>query len=83
MTHLASIRAVALLRLAIAALLCLAAGPAFAYVGPGAGLTAIGTVLALGSAVLLAIVGFIWYPIKRLFRRRKPPVAGPETQDGN
>lgn len=42
-----------------------------AYVGPGAGLTAIGTIVALISAVLLAIVGFIWYPIKRLLRKSK------------
>ena len=44
---------------------------AFAYVGPGAGLTAIGTVLALIGAVLLGIFGFIWYPVKRLLRGRK------------
>ena len=44
---------------------------AFAYVGPGAGLSAIGTVLALIGAVLLGIVGFIWYPIKRLLRGKQ------------
>ena len=37
-----------------------------AYVGPGAGLTVIGTVLGVIGALLLAIVGFVWYPIKRL-----------------
>lgn len=42
---------------------------AAAYVGPGAGLTAIGTVLALIGAVFLAIVGFVWYPVKRLLGR--------------
>ena len=58
-------------RLLIAAFLCLSAGPAYAYIGPGAGLTAIGTVLALGAAILLAIVGFVWYPVKRLRQSRK------------
>lgn len=48
-----------------------AAMPAFAYVGPGAGLTAIGSLVALFAAVGLAIVGFVWYPIKRLRRRRQ------------
>lgn len=38
---------------------------AFAYIGPGAGLTAIGTVVAFLTATILAIAGFIWYPIKR------------------
>jgi hypothetical protein len=42
-----------------------------AYVGPGAGLSAIGIVVGLIAAVLLGIVGFIWYPIKRLLRLRR------------
>ena len=44
--------------------------PALAYVGPGAGLTALGTLLALILAVLLAVIGVIWYPLKRLARSR-------------
>lgn len=54
---------------------------AFAYVGPGAGLTAIGTILALVAAFFLAIVGFVWYPVKRLLRRGKShgPEAGAAT----
>lgn len=44
---------------------------ALAYIGPGAGITAIGTVLALLGAVLLALIGFVWYPIKRLMLRNK------------
>lgn len=44
---------------------------AFAYVGPGAGLSAIGTVLALVGAILLGIVGFVWYPVKRLLHRKR------------
>jgi hypothetical protein len=47
-------------------------GPAAAYVGPGAGLTAIGAVLAVIATLFLAVVGFIWYPVKRLLRRRRP-----------
>ena len=62
-------------QLVIAAFLCLLAGPAYAYIGPGAGLTAIGTVLALGAAILLAIVGFVWYPVKRLRQSRKAAAA--------
>ncbi|WP_227268008.1 hypothetical protein [Roseobacter weihaiensis] len=51
---------------------------AHAYVGPGAGLTAIGTMVALVAALILALVGFVWYPIKRLMRANKAPV---ETTD--
>jgi hypothetical protein len=44
---------------------------AVAYIGPGAGIAAIGTVLALIGGILLAIVAFIWYPIKRLVAKIK------------
>ena len=44
-----------------------------AYIGPGAGLGAIGTAIALVGAVILLIVGFVWYPLKRLLRRGKKP----------
>jgi hypothetical protein len=43
---------------------------AFAYVGPGAGLSFIGTLVVSIGALLLAVVGFIWYPLKRLLRGR-------------
>ena len=42
-----------------------------AYIGPGAGISAIGTVVAFIGAILLAVVGFIWYPIKRLLGKIK------------
>lgn len=52
-------------------LLALMADPAFAYMGPGAGLTFIGSLVALVSAVFAGIFGFIWFPIKRLLKARK------------
>jgi hypothetical protein len=42
-----------------------------AYIGPGAGIAAIGTVIALIVGILLAIVAFLWYPIKRLLAKIK------------
>lgn len=59
----------------------LMASPAAAYIGPGAGLGAIGTVFAVIGAILLMIVGFIWYPVKRLLKRiRKSPDPSAEDQ---
>lgn len=49
--------------------IALAPSAALAYVGPGAGLSALGSLFSLLAAVGLAIVGFIWYPIRRLLRR--------------
>ena len=45
---------------------CIAPPAAFAYIGPGAGISVIGTAIAFIGAVLFAIVGFVWYPLKRL-----------------
>lgn len=42
-----------------------------AYIGPGAGIGAIGTVLALIGAILIAILSLIWYPIKLLLVKNK------------
>lgn len=46
-------------------------GYAMAYIGPGAGVTAIGTVIALIGAIVLALVGFVWYPLKRFMSKKK------------
>ena len=43
---------------------------AFAYVGPGTGLSAIGAFFAFIFAMFVGILGFFWYPVKRLLRRR-------------
>jgi hypothetical protein len=42
-----------------------------AYVGPGAGLSAIGAFLAVVAGVLVALFGFVWYPVKRLLNRKR------------
>ena len=52
-------------------LVLLISQPAMAYIGPGAGLAAIGAFLAIVAAVIAAIFGFLWYPIKRLLQKRK------------
>lgn len=58
--------------LALAALaLAVLPGEALAYTGPGAGLSALGSILALLAAVLFALVGFVWYPLKRLCKSLK------------
>jgi len=41
---------------------------AYAYGGPGSGLSVIGTVLTFLAAMFFALVGFVWYPVKRVIR---------------
>jgi hypothetical protein len=55
------------------------ATPAAAYLGPGAGLSAIGAFLALIMAVVVAFFGFIWYPVKRFLRKGKAASAPPSV----
>ena len=50
----------------------------YAYVGPGLGMGAIGTLLAGAMAIFLAAVGLIWYPIKRLVRKIRAMVSKSE-----
>lgn len=53
---------------------------AWAYIGPGAGISAIGTVVALLGALALIILGFVWYPLKRL--RQKLKASGGSGESG-
>jgi hypothetical protein len=48
--------------------LLMAPGLAEAYVGPGSGLTVIGAALAFLGSIVLVVIGFVWYPMKRLWR---------------
>jgi nitrate reductase gamma subunit len=53
-------------------------GAAEAYMGPGSGLAAIGALLSLIGAAVMALVGFIWFPIRRLFKRKSRPASKPD-----
>ena len=44
------------------------AGPVFAYGGPGSVISGIGAFLAAVAAILASLLGFIWFPLKRLYR---------------
>ena len=38
----------------------------FAYIGPGAGISVIGTAIAFLGAIFVALLGFVWYPLMRV-----------------
>ena len=54
----------------------LAAAPAAAYMGPGAGLGMLGSLAAVIGAVLVAVVAIVWMPIRILLKRRRKEGAG-------
>lgn len=62
----------------LVAALVVCSTPAFAYIGPGAGAGIIATVIGVISAFVLAIVGIVYYPIKRFIRSRKARRSAPD-----
>lgn len=56
-----------------------ASGQAHAYLGPGAGLGMIGSLIAIVVVGLVIVLGLVVYPI-RMMRKRK---AERRAQDGN
>ena len=67
---------------ALTILLLLPASPAQAYIGPGAGLGAIGAFVGLLGAILLAIGVVVIWPIRRMMRkaRAQAPQSQPPSQ---
>lgn len=69
-----------LARSLLALTLVLLPGLAQAYIGPGVGAGAIGTVVAFIGAIFMAIFAVIWYPIKRMLKGKKKPSALAKTK---
>lgn len=65
----------------LAAALCSFPVSAYAYLGPGAGISAVGSILAVIFALIAAIVGFVWYPVKRIFRKKQASDAQQKNTD--
>ena len=57
----------------IIALLALSSN-AYAYLGPGMGGGLIAAVLGVAGAIFLALIGILYYPIKRILKNRKKKV---------
>ena len=52
-------------------ILCFICTSSFAYLGPGVGAGAIAATLGLIVAIFAALFGLIWFPVKRLLKKRK------------
>ena len=62
------------------AAMVLAAFPALAYVGPGAGLTLLGALWGLVLAVVMSVAFIILWPFRRLLRRNKQVCSPPDRR---
>jgi hypothetical protein len=54
--------------------------PVLAYVGPGAGLGFIGSLLAILAVVFLGLVGLVAYPLKLILRMRRSRPGGAHAE---
>ena len=49
----------------------LIATPSFAYIGPGVGGGFMAATIGIIVAIFAALFGLIWFPVKRLLKKRK------------
>lgn len=45
--------------------------PAFAYIGPGAGISVLGSLLSILATIFVAIGAILFWPIRKYLKRRK------------
>lgn len=70
----------------LVALVFFVPGMALGYGGPGSVISGIGAFLAAVAAVLAALFGFIWFPLKRLYQKmtnEDTPCEEPATSQAN
>lgn len=62
-------------------LLSLAAGPLHAYIGPGAGISVLGSLLGILATILVAIGAILFWPVRKLMKRRKAAAAASQPTE--
>ena len=50
---------------------CLISTSSFAYLGPGVGGGVIAATIGVVVAIIAALFGLIWFPVKRLLKKKK------------
>lgn len=54
---------------------------AFAYIGPSAGAGAFAILIAVVAGLALLVVGLVWYPLKRLLKKKNTSQDTASTSD--
>ena len=60
--------------ISITTVFCLIAKDVFAYLGPGIGGGVIAATIGLIVAIFAILFGLIWFPVKRLLKRKKAEI---------
>ena len=56
-------------------LILVASPPALAYIGPGAGISVLGSLLGILGTIIVAIGAILFWPIRKMMKRRKSTAA--------
>lgn len=70
-----------MLRILVLFLVAFFANPAFAYVGPGAGISVLGSLLGILATILVAIGAIIFWPVRKFMKRKKARAESTATAD--
>lgn len=58
--------------------------PALAYIGPGAGISVLGSLLSILATIFVAIGAILFWPLRKFMKRRKARLESvAETEDDN
>ncbi len=63
------------------ALLTLFSGDVMAYIGPGAGIPVLGSLLGILSAIILAIAAIVIWPVRRMLKKKRQQQADLQTEE--
>jgi nicotinamide riboside transporter PnuC len=69
-----------MLRVVVFVLLILLAAPATAYIGPGAGISVLGSLLGILATIVVAIGAIVMWPLRKLLKKKRQKSA-PEQED--
>ena len=67
----------------LAGFVALTALPAAAYVGPGLGAGTLGVIVGFIGSIFLALFAIIWFPVKRMMKKRKAEQGQQANSDGD
>ena len=52
---------------------------AFAYIGPGAGISVLGSLLGILGTIVVAIGAILFWPVRKFLKRKKQRAAAAQT----
>jgi len=65
----------------LACLFLVTASPALAYIGPGAGISVLGSLLSILATIVVAIGAILFWPLRKFMKRRKARRESVESTD--